>query len=94
MAALEAKGLPYESKLLEFSKGMHSVDFWNQLIPPGDHKSPEVMALNPRGQIPTFKDGDAIVNESGAICMYLETQYPEKPLLPKDPTAKAKVCVG
>jgi len=77
MAILEEKGLPYESKLLEFSKG--------------EHKSEEVLALNPRGQFPTFKDGDAVVNESGAICLYLETQYPDKPLLPKDAASKAKV---
>jgi len=77
MAMLEEKGLPYESKLCEFSKG--------------DHKSEEVLALNPRGQFPTFKDGDAVVNESGAICLYLETQYPDKPLLPKDAASKAKV---
>ena len=52
------------------------------------------MALNPRGQLPTFKDGDAVLNESGAIVMYLENQYPEKPLLPSDPVDKAKVVVA
>jgi len=77
MIMLEEKGLPYESKLLEFSKG--------------DHKSEQVLALNPRGQFPTFKDGDVVINESGGICIYLETQYPEKKLLPADAPSKAKV---
>ena len=52
------------------------------------------MALNPRGQLPTFKDGDVVLNESGAIVMYLENQYPEKPLLPSTPVEKAKVVVA
>lgn len=65
---LEEKGLAYESKLLEFSKG--------------EHKSEEVMALNPRGQLPTFKDGSIVVNDSLAALLYLEDAYPEPPLSP------------
>lgn len=57
----------------------------------GEHKTEEVLALNPRGQVPTFKDGDAVVNESPAIVIYLEGKYPEKSLLPSDPVEKAKV---
>ena len=56
-----------------------------------EHKCDELLAINPRGQVPTFKDGEAIVNESAGIVTYLENQYPEKPLLPSDPTAKAMV---
>ena len=58
-----------------------------------EHKCDEVKALNPRVQLPTFKDGDAIVNESCGILMYLESQYPEKPLLPSDPATKARVSL-
>eukprot|EP01024_Parvocaulis_polyphysoides_P041213 TRINITY_DN3779_c0_g1_i2.p3 TRINITY_DN3779_c0_g1~~TRINITY_DN3779_c0_g1_i2.p3 ORF type:complete len:221 (-),score=42.89 TRINITY_DN3779_c0_g1_i2:224-886(-) len=75
LLALEEKGLEYESKLMEFSKQ--------------DHKSAEVVALNPRGQFPTFKDGDAIVNESLAIVEYLERMYPTPPLIPADKKACA-----
>ncbi|KAL0049126.1 hypothetical protein WJX82_007123 [Trebouxia sp. C0006] len=46
MIALEEKGLQYESKQIEFSsKG---------------HKTPEVLELNPRGQVPVLKDGDTV----------------------------------
>eukprot|EP01025_Chloroclados_australasicus_P042816 TRINITY_DN45555_c0_g1_i1.p1 TRINITY_DN45555_c0_g1~~TRINITY_DN45555_c0_g1_i1.p1 ORF type:complete len:286 (-),score=28.32 TRINITY_DN45555_c0_g1_i1:275-1036(-) len=76
LLALEEKGLPYESKLLEFSKK--------------EHKSEEVLAINPRGQLPAFKDGDAIVNESMAIVDYLELTYPEPALIPSDKVARAK----
>ncbi len=66
MLTLEVKGLAYESKLLEFSKG--------------DHKSPPYLRLNPRGKVPTLKDDDFVVYESLAIMSYLERKYPEPKL--------------
>jgi glutathione S-transferase len=42
----------------------------------GGHKAPDVMALNPRGQVPTFVDDDGtIVNESQAAVLYLDARY-------------------
>merc|ERR1719342_1473284 len=51
------------------------------------------MKLNPRGQVPTFKDGDLVVNESGAICDYLEFKFAEQGacLMPKDAALRGKV---
>ena len=66
MLTLEVKGLPYESKLLEFSKQQH--------------KAPDYLALNPRGKVPTLKDGDFVVYESLAIMAYLDRKYPQPPL--------------
>jgi glutathione S-transferase len=66
MLTLEVKGLAYESKLLEFSKG--------------DHKTPAYLQLNPRGKVPTLKDGDFVIYESLAIMSYLDRKYPAKPL--------------
>jgi glutathione S-transferase len=71
MLALEMKRLAYESKLLEFSKG--------------DHKAPAYLHLNPRGKVPTLKDGDFVLNESLAIMSYLDGKYPEPPLFGKTP---------
>ncbi|MGH7874057.1 MAG: glutathione S-transferase family protein [Candidatus Binatia bacterium] len=67
MLTLEVKGLAYESKLLEFSKG--------------EHKTPAYLKLNPRGKVPTLKDGDFVVYESVAMMAYLDRKYPEPPLL-------------
>ncbi|XP_030644274.1 glutathione S-transferase A [Chanos chanos] len=62
MIALEEKNLQgYNQKLLSFEKG--------------EHKSKEVMDINPRGQLPAFKHGDNMLNESYAACMYLESQF-------------------
>src|SRR5258707_15097204 len=66
LLALEAKRLPYQSKLLTFSKR--------------EHKSPEYLRLNPRGKVPTLKDGDFVLYESLAIMSYLDRKYPEPPL--------------
>jgi len=63
---LEVKGLAYESKLLEFSKG--------------EHKTAAYLQLNPRGKVPTLKDGDFVVYESLAIMSYLDRKYPTPPL--------------
>ncbi|KAG7280449.1 hypothetical protein CRUP_033750 [Coryphaenoides rupestris] len=62
MIALEEKQLQgYNQKMLSFEKG--------------DHKSQEVLDINPRGQLPAFKHGKNIINESYAACLYLESQF-------------------
>src|SRR4051794_37484747 len=66
MLTLEVKGLAYESKLLEFSKS--------------DHKTDAYLKLNPRGKVPTLKDGGFVVYESLAIMSYLDRKYPAPPL--------------
>jgi glutathione S-transferase len=71
MLTLEVKGLPYESKLLEFSKG--------------ENETPDYLRLNPRGKVPTLKDGDFIVYESLAIMSYLDAKYPQTPLFGTTP---------
>jgi glutathione S-transferase len=66
MLALEIKKIPYTSHLIEFSKKQH--------------KSPEFLALNPRGKVPLLKDGDFTLWESLAIIAYLDRKQPEPPL--------------
>ncbi|HEX5605094.1 MAG TPA: glutathione S-transferase family protein [Candidatus Binatia bacterium] len=66
MLTLELKRLPYESKLLEFSKQ--------------EHKTPAYLQLNPRGKVPTLKDGDFVLYESIAIMAYLDRKYPTPPI--------------
>jgi len=48
----------------------------------GSNKTPEFLAINPRGQIPVWKDGETIIVESLAIMMYLESKHPNNPLIP------------
>jgi len=66
LLTLEVKNLPYESKLLEFSKG--------------ENKAPAYLQLNPRGKVPTLKDGEVVLYESLAIMAYLDRKYLDPPL--------------
>ena len=71
MLTLEVKRLEYESKLLEFSKE--------------EHKSAGYLKLNPRGKVPTLKDGDFVLYESLAIMAYLDRKFPDPPLFGRTP---------
>jgi glutathione S-transferase len=62
LLALERKRLPYESHLLQFSKQ--------------EHKSPQMLKMNFRGQVPVIKDGEYVCFESLAILYYLDLKYP------------------
>ncbi|MEI9938235.1 MAG: glutathione S-transferase family protein [Pseudomonadota bacterium] len=70
-------GIELEEKLLDFSKG--------------EHKSPEYLALNPNGAVPTLVDGDFVLTESRSIMQYLASKKPESGLLPRDEAARADV---
>lgn len=45
--------------------------------------------ISPTGKVPLLKRGDDVVWESTVINEFLEDAYPETPLLPKDPVARA-----
>ncbi len=66
LLALEYKQLPYVSHLVEFSKQ--------------EHKSPQMLQMNPRGRVPVLKDGDYVCFESLAILHYLDRKQPDPPL--------------
>jgi glutathione S-transferase len=71
LLALEHKRLEWRSHLLQFSKQ--------------EHKSPQMLALNFRGQLPVMKDGDYIVFESLAMLYYLDMKYPQPPIFGHSP---------
>src|SRR5947209_19455188 len=47
------------------------------------HKSPEYLKLNPNGLIPVLIDGDLVLYETAAVCLYLVDKFPEAGLAPK-----------
>jgi glutathione S-transferase len=52
---------------------------------------PKYLKLNPKGLVPTLvHDGNAII-ESTLICEYLDEAFPEPPLKPEDPAARARM---
>ncbi|XP_042510226.1 glutathione S-transferase 2-like isoform X2 [Macadamia integrifolia] len=73
--ALNLKGLTYEYKAVDLSKG--------------EHFSPEFERLNPLHYVPVLVDGDVVVGDSLAILLYLEEKYPQNALLPPDLKGRA-----
>jgi glutathione S-transferase len=76
-----------KSRLVIYEKGL-KVDM---VEPPGGSHSAEYLKINPLGKIPCLDADGLIIPESEIINEYLEDKFPEKPLLPKSPEARAKV---
>jgi glutathione S-transferase len=45
----------------------------------------DLFRLSGQRQVPVLKDGSTVISDSTAIAMYLDRQYPDKPLIPTDP---------
>ena len=55
-------------------------------------QKPEWLERSPMGKVPIVElDGGRRLAESQVICEYLEEAYPDKPLYPREPFARAKV---
>jgi glutathione S-transferase len=78
LLALAVKRVPYASKLLQLSKK--------------EHKTAEYLALNPRGKVPSIRDGEFVLYESLAIMAYLDRKYPEPPLYGETPAEAGLVA--
>jgi glutathione S-transferase len=50
----------------------------------------EYERISPLRRIPVLVDGDVSICDSSVICAYLDDAYPERPLLPADPSDRAK----
>ncbi len=52
---------------------------------------PGFTAVNPQRMVPVLVEGDATLVQTQAILEYLEEAYPDPPMLPRDPFARAYV---
>jgi maleylacetoacetate isomerase len=78
--ALSLKGLGYESASIHLTKGG------------GQQHGPEFRAVNPQRRVPALAlDSGEVLTQSLAIIEYLDEVFPEPPLLPADPVARAHV---
>lgn len=75
--ALHLKGLPFHQ---------HPID-----LRVGAQRHPSYLARNPQGLVPSLEVPGGIVTQSGAILEWLEETYPDPPLLPATPNARAAV---
>lgn len=75
---LNILGLDYTDEVVDLSKG--------------EHKSPEYLAKNPLGQVPTLTHNDLILRDSTAILIYLARTYDKSNAWwPQDAVAQAKI---
>ncbi|MBA2237105.1 MAG: glutathione S-transferase family protein [Lysobacter sp.] len=65
---LEALGVPYTVEFIDFTAGQN--------------RTPEFLALNPLGKLPTLVHGDAVITEQVAITIYLADRFPAAGLAP------------
>lgn len=76
--ALNIKNVPYDIVPVHLVKG--------------DQKSDDYKAKNPSGLIPALElDNGTVIGQSMAILDFLENEYPNTPLLPKDHSDRAIV---
>jgi glutathione S-transferase len=71
--ALHEIGAPFEGRPMSFKKG--------------DLRSPDYLALNPEGQVPTLVIDGRPLTEVAAILFYLAKRFPDSGLLPRDDIA-------
>jgi maleylacetoacetate isomerase len=56
-----------------------------------DQSKPEYRTVNPQGLVPTLQEAGQTLIQSLAIIEYLDEVYPDPPLLPKNPTDRARI---
>src|SRR5262245_13094412 len=78
-AALAEKALPDERIEFGWSKR-------DRYLP----HHPDVVAINPKAQVPCLVDGVVTLYDSTVILEYLEERHPNPPLMPRDPAGRAR----
>jgi len=76
--ALNLKGLAYQPVFVHLAKG--------------EHRKSEFGKINPQQLLPALElDDGQVLNQSLAIIEYLDEKYPQKPLIPREALARARV---
>lgn len=70
MSALEEAGAEFEDVAMDFSKL--------------EHKQPDYLARNPKGQVPALQVGENVLTENPAILSYINARFPDAGLFPAD----------
>src|SRR6218665_1391816 len=55
-----------------------------------EQRSPEYLAVNPRGQVPVLVDGDEVITQIVAILLHLDAKMPDAGILPASGLARTR----
>jgi glutathione S-transferase len=66
---LEELGVPYRRQHVDLARG--------------EHKQPHHLRLHPHGLVPVLRDGESVVFETAAICLYLADRFADRGLAPR-----------
>jgi glutathione S-transferase len=85
-------GSPYSWRVM-LTLGYKSIPYTSYRIDAStkEHKGPDYLLLNPRGQVPTFTADGTTITESVAIMAFLEKANPEPSLFKEDPLETGRV---
>ena len=64
---------------------------WRELPPPGGYGSAEYRRLVPSGNLPALLHDGLLLADSEPIVEYLEERFPDPPLMPDGPAARARM---
>jgi glutathione S-transferase len=59
----------------------------------GEQFNPEFLRINPKAMVPVLVHDGKIIIESTVICEYVEEVFPDRPVYPEDPHARAQVRI-
>jgi glutathione S-transferase len=79
MLCLKEKGIDFESRYVDLHRF--------------EQHSPEFVKINPNGQVPALIHDGAIITESTVINEYIDEVFPQVPLRPRDPVARARMRI-
>jgi glutathione S-transferase len=74
--ALEEVGVDYEPVKVALAKG--------------EQRTPEYLALNPKGRVPVLAEDGWVLTENAAILPYIAQRFPDAALWPADPREAAR----
>jgi glutathione S-transferase len=83
------------ARKIEIALAEKRIEFERVLVPYSQNegykpKHPDVLAANPKGQVPVLVDRDLTLYDSTVIFEYLEDAYPTPPLYPRGAVARAR----
>jgi glutathione S-transferase len=93
MSGITVYGIPGSPFLrsVEIALKEKELDYQLHAMSPGEHKQPDHLARHPFGRVPAFQHDGFAIYETQASVRYLDEVFPNPPLTPGNPPARARM---